>query len=161
MTIQCGETIPHVIIKMPTAEGVATISSTDLLKGKRTVIVGVPGAFTPVCSSVHIAGFLANYDDIRQKGVDQIVCLAVNDAFVLKAWSASFHNKDAILMVADGNGELTAAMGLTLDGRDFGLGFRSQRYSMIVQNGIVEKLMIEDSAGACAISSADTLMQNL
>lgn len=161
MTIQCGEIVPHVILKMPTAEGVTSISSTDLLKGKRTVIIGVPGAFTPVCSSVHIAGFLTNYDDIRQKGIDQIVCLAVNDAFVLKAWAASFHNKDAILMVADGNGELTAAMGLIFDARDFGLGLRSQRYAMVVQNGVVEKLMVEDSAGACTISSADTLMRNL
>jgi peroxiredoxin len=122
-------------------------------------LFAVPGAFTPTCSAAHLPGFVANADKILAKGVDAIVCLSVNDAFVMAAWGAS-QNAEALVMAADGNGEFTTAMGLTLDGSGFGLGHRSSRYALIAENGTITALNA-DQGGAFEVSSAEKILEAL
>jgi len=126
---------------------------------KKVVLFAVPGAFTPTCSAAHLPGFVANADKILAKGVDAIVCLSVNDAFVMAAWGAS-QNAEALVMAADGNGEFTTAMGLTLDGSGFGLGHRSSRYALIAENGTITALNA-DQGGAFEVSSAEKILEAL
>jgi len=145
MAIKQGDTLPQGSFRTMTAEGPKEISIDDIFKGKKVVLFSVPGAFTPTCSKQHLPSYLTNYDKIKAQGVDTIACMAVNDAFVMDAWGKDKGVGTKILMLADGNGEYTKKLGLELDGSKFGLGTRGKRFSMIVNNGTVEKLNIDES----------------
>ena len=136
--------------------GPGPVTTAELFDGKKVVFFAVPGAFTPGCSMTHLPGYVANADKIKANGVDSIVCMSVNDAFVMGAWGKA-QNAEEIIMLADGNGDFTDKIGLQLDGRGFGLGTRSQRFAMIVENGTVTALNIEEGPGVDA-SSAETIM---
>ncbi len=159
MAIKVGDKIPECELKVMGAEGPESISTSDLFSGKKVVMFAVPGAFTPGCSMTHLPGFVVNADKIKAKGVDSIVCLSVNDAFVMDAWGKS-QNADEIIMLADGNGELTSKLGVELDGSGFGLGKRSQRYSMIVDDGTVTSLNLE-GGGGIEVSTAEKILEQL
>jgi peroxiredoxin len=158
MTIQVGDSIPSLTIKTPSADGPKDIALDDVFKDKKVVMFAVPGAFTPGCSNTHMPGFIVHADNIKAKGVDTIACLAVNDAFVMGAWAKS-QNADELLMLADGNCELTEALGLILDGSGAGLGNRSKRYAMIVEDGVVTSLNIDEKG--IEKSTAETILQQL
>ena len=155
-TIAVGQTIPQVNFQMKLDDGIDTFSTSDYFKDSRVVLFVVPGAFTPTCSAKHLPGFVKHADKIKAAGIDSIVCLSVNDAFVMGAWGAQ-QNAEHIVMLADGNGEMTSKLGLELDGSGFGLGTRSQRYAMIVDNGTVTHLNVEEGPGV-DVSSAETMM---
>ena len=159
MTVAVGDQIPNVTIKTMGANGPEDLNTGDFFGDKKVVLFAVPGAFTPTCSAAHLPGFVANADKILAKGVDAIVCLSVNDAFVMAAWGAS-QNAEALVMAADGNGEFTTAMGLTLDGSGFGLGHRSSRYALIAENGTITALNA-DQGGAFEVSSAEKILEAL
>ncbi|MCZ6830789.1 MAG: peroxiredoxin [Gammaproteobacteria bacterium] len=156
MTIQVGDKVPSCTLKTMGAEGPEDISTEDIFAGKKVVLFAVPGAFTPGCSLTHLPGYVVNADKIKAAGVDTIVCMAVNDAFVMGAWGEA-QNASELLMLADGNSALTSALGLELDGSGFGLGMRSQRFAMIVEDGTVTHLNVEPDAGV-DVSSAETIM---
>ena len=156
MSIQVGDKIPGVTLKTMGAEGPQDISTDEIFTGKKVVLFAVPGAFTPGCSMTHLPGYVVNADKIKAAGVDTIACMAVNDAFVMGAWGEA-QNASELLMLADGNGELTKALGLELDGSGFGLGARSQRFAMIVEDGAVTHLNVEPGGGI-DVSSAETIM---
>ena len=156
MTIQTGDKVPACTIKIMGEQGPADITTEEIFAGKKVVLFAVPGAFTPGCSLTHLPGYVVNADKIKASGVDSIVCMAVNDAFVMDAWGKS-QNAEELLMLADGNGELTAALGLELDGSGFGLGTRSQRFAMVVDDGTVTHLNVETGPGV-DVSSAETIM---
>jgi|SRR5690625_3169418 len=158
MTISVGDKIPNMTLKTMGPEGPTDISTDSVFAGKRIVLFAVPGAFTPGCSNAHMPGFVTHVDDILAKGIDQIACIAVNDAFVLGAWQES-QNAQQILMLADGNAEFTKALGLTLDASGFGMGLRSKRYALIADDGIVKYLGI-DTKGVHD-SSAETILAQL
>ncbi len=159
MTIQTGDQVPGCTRKTMGAQGPEDISTDDIFTGKKVVLFAVPGAFTPGCSMTHLPGYVVNADKIKAAGVDTIVCMAVNDAFVMGAWGEA-QNASEILMLADGNGTLTSALGLELDGSGFGLGMRSQRFAMIVDDGTVTHLNVEPDAGV-DVSSAESIMELL
>jgi peroxiredoxin len=159
MTIKTGDKIPECTLSTMGAEGPVSISTDDIFKGKKVVLFALPGAFTPGCSMAHLPGFVANADTIKAKGVDTIACLSVNDAFVMGAWGEA-QNAGELLMLADGNGEFTDKVGLELDATGFGMGKRSQRYSMIVEDGKVTSLNLETGPGVEA-SSAETILKQL
>ncbi len=159
MTIKVGDKIPSLSLHVMGAQGPEGISTDEIFAGKKVVLFAVPGAFTPGCSMTHLPGFVANADKIKAKGVDTIVCMSVNDAFVMGAWGEA-QNASEILMLADGNGELTAAMGLELDGTGFGMGTRSQRFALIAEDGAVTHLAVEPGAGI-EVSSAEAMMELL
>ncbi len=159
MAIQQGDKIPSCTLKVMGEKGPEDITTDSIFNGKKVVMFAVPGAFTPGCSVTHLPGFVVNADKIKAKGVDTIVCLSVNDAFVMGAWGDN-QNAEELLMLADGNGELTSALGLELDGSGFGLGTRSQRYSMIVDNGTITALNVEPGPGIEA-SSAEAILAAL
>ena len=161
MSIKTGDKFPSVTVKKLGADGMTEVNTGELLAGKNTVLFGVPGAWTPTCHNNHLPGYLARADELRQKGVDQIVCLSVNDPFVMKAWGEATGVGDKIFMLPDGNGELTRALGLELDGSGAGLGTRCKRFSMLVNNGTVEALEVEDKAGEVTVSGADACMAKL
>jgi peroxiredoxin len=144
MTIKVGDKIPDCTLKTPGDPYPVDITTEQLFAGKKVVLFAVPGAFTPGCSNTHLPGFIVNADKIKAKGVDSIVCMAVNDAFVMGAW-AKLQNAEEILMVADGNGEFTKKLGLELDASGFGLGVRSKRFAAIVDNGVVKYLGVDSS----------------
>jgi glutaredoxin/glutathione-dependent peroxiredoxin len=156
MTIQVGDKIPACTLKTMGEKGPADITTDAIFSGKKVVLFAVPGAFTPGCSITHLPGYVVNADKIKASGVDTIACMAVNDAFVMDAWGKS-QNAEELLMLADGNGEFTAALGLELDGSGFGLGTRSQRFAMVVEDGTVTHLNIETGPGV-DVSSAETIM---
>ena len=156
MSIEVGQNVPSCSLKTMTDQGPTDITTAEIFDGKKVVLFAVPGAFTPGCSMTHLPGYVVNADKIKAAGVDTIVCMAVNDAFVMGAWGKA-QNADEILMLADGNGELTKALGLELDGSGFGLGTRSQRFAMIVENGTVAHLNVEPGPGV-DVSSAETIM---
>ncbi len=160
MTIKIGDAVPSAKIAVMGEKGPQTMSSDELFKGKTVALFAVPGAFTPTCSAKHLPGFVDNAEALRAKGVDEIVCLSVNDAFVMNAWGKDQKVDGKVRMVADGNGEFTKAVGLQLDGTGFGMGSRSQRYSMLVKDGVVQKLNVEEG-GAFAVSNAETLLGQL
>lgn len=145
MTIKQGDTLPAGTLRTMSAEGPKELSTDEIFKGKKVVLFSVPGAFTPTCSNQHLPSYLTNYDKIKAQGVDTIACMAVNDPFVMGAWGKDKGVGDKILMLADGNGDYTKALGLELDGSKFGLGTRGKRFSMIVNDGKVEKLNIDES----------------
>ena len=156
MSIQVGDKIPACTLKTMGGEGPADITTDEIFSGKKVVLFAVPGAFTPGCSLTHLPGYVVNADKIKASGVDSIVCMSVNDAFVMDAWGKA-QNAEELLMLADGNGTLTAALGLELDGSGFGLGTRSQRFAMIVEDSTVTHLNVEPGAGV-DVSSAETIM---
>ena len=159
MGVQVGDAIPDVTMKIMGEQGPQDISTGDIFSGKKVVLFAVPGAFTPTCSAAHVPGFVVNADKIKEKGVDAIVCLSVNDAFVMDAWGKS-QNAEELMMVADGNGEFTRAMGLEMDGSGFGLGTRSIRYSLIAEDGKITALNLE-KGGAFEVSSAEKILEAL
>jgi peroxiredoxin len=159
MTVKVGDKIPDATMKMMGEKGPQDVSTSDLFAGKKVVLFAVPGAFTPTCSAAHLPGFVVNADKIKAKGVDAIVCVSVNDAFVMDAW-AKDKNAEEIIMVGDGNGDFTEAMGLVLDGSGFGLGKRSQRYAMIAEDGVITTLNVEQGP-AFELSSAEKILEAL
>ncbi len=161
MSISIGDKLPTAKFKTPTADGPAEISSDDLFKGKKVVLFAVPGAFTPTCSMNHLPGFLENRDAILAKGIDDIAVVSVNDVHVMRAWSEATGGKDKIRFLADGNAEFAKAIGLDMDLTAGGLGVRSKRYSMIVDDGVVKTLNIEDTPGKAVESGAAKLMEQL
>jgi peroxiredoxin len=156
MGIQAGDTIPAATLKTMGADGPVDITTDEIFSGKKVVLFAVPGAFTPGCSMAHLPGYVVNADKIKAAGVDTIACMSVNDAWVMDAWGKA-QNADEILMLADGNADFTAALGLELDGSGFGLGTRSQRFAMIVDNGVVTHLNVEEGAGI-EVSAAEAIM---
>ena len=159
MSIQVGDTIPAVTLKVMGEKGPQDISTDDIFKGKKVVLFAVPGAFTPGCTLTHLPGYVVNADKIKAKGVDTIACMAVNDAFVMSAWGKS-QNADEILMLADGNATLTSALGLELDASGFGMGTRSQRFALIADDGVVTQLAVEP-AGGVDVSAAEKILELL
>ena len=157
MTLRIGDRIPAATLAVMGEAGPQSITSTELLEGKRVVLFGLPGAFTPTCSARHLPGYLELADKIRAKGVDAIVCLAVNDVFVMDAWGKQQAVGDTILMVADGNADFTRAAGLDLDMTPRGFGLRSQRYAMVVDDGVVRALNV-DKPGEFLVSDAQTVL---
>ena len=156
MIIKAGDKIPSCTLKIMGEKGPTDISTDEIFNGKKVLLFAVPGAFTPGCSVTHLPGYVVNADKIKAKGVDTIACMSVNDAFVMGAWGKA-QNADELLMLADGNGDFTASLGLELDGRGFGLGTRSQRFAMIVEDGTITHLNVEPGAGV-DVSSAETMM---
>ncbi len=156
MTISIGDKIPSTVMNQMTSDGPASLSSDELFSGKKVVLFALPGAFTPTCSASHLPGFVANADKIKAKGVDTIACLSVNDAWVMDAWGKS-QNAEEIQMVADGSANFTQAVGLELDRTAAGMGLRSQRYAMIVENGVVTELAVEEP-GKIEKSSAEAML---
>lgn len=159
MTISVGDRIPNITLTKATANGPDQISSDDFFKGRKIALVAVPGAFTPTCSARHLPGFVDKADALKAKGVDEIAFTSVNDAFVMGAWGKAADAGD-ITMLADGNAEFARAVGLTFDGSKFGMGERSQRYSMLVNDGVVEQLNVE-APGAFEVSSAEHLLSEI
>ena len=159
MSIQTGDRIPEVTLTTMTDSGPSPISTAHLFEGKKVVLFSVPGAFTPTCSAKHLPGFVDHAEDILAKGVDTIACMAVNDVFVMNAWGKSANAED-ILMLADGNGEFTRALGLELDATAFGMGQRSQRFALVADDGVVTGLFVE-APGEFRVSSAEHVLANL
>jgi len=160
MTIKEGDSIPEAKLNEMTADGPNGVSTKDLCAGKTVAIFAVPGAFTPTCSAKHLPSYVENADALKAKGVDEIVCMAVNDVFVMDAWGKDQNVGDKVRMLADGNGEFTTALGLELDGSGFGLGQRSQRFSILVKDGVVAKLNVE-AGGEYRVSSAEHMLEQL
>lgn len=158
--IKEGDHMPDGKLYTKTEKGVEALSAKDIFDGKTVVLFGLPGAFTPTCSARHLPGFVDNADQLKQKGVDTIACLSVNDAFVMDAWAKDQHVNGKVLMLADGNGDYSEKLGLTMDGTGFGMGKRANRYAMVVKNGVVKKLNLE-APGAFEVSSAESIMKAL
>ncbi|HXQ22569.1 MAG TPA: peroxiredoxin [Candidatus Acidoferrales bacterium] len=161
MAIKVGDSLPADLkLKEMGEGGPKDVTVGEVFKGKKVVLFAVPGAFTPTCSMKHLPGFLEQASAIKAKGVDEIVCLSVNDAFVMGAWGNANNAKGKVRMLADGNGEFTKAVGLSLDASGFGMGSRSQRYAMIVKDGKVQELLVEPGPGLSA-SSAESVLGKL
>ena len=159
MAIAIGERIPDVPLAVATADGPQPTTSGEYFSGKKVALFAVPGAFTPTCSARHLPSYVDKAQDIKAKGVDEIACVSVNDPFVMAAWGKADGSND-ITMLADGNGQFAEALGLEMDGSKFGMGKRSQRYSMLVNDGVVEQLNVE-APGEYHASSAETLLEQL
>ena len=160
MTIAVGDQIPDVELWKVTDDGFTSVRSTEVLGEGKVVLFAVPGAFTPTCSDHHLPGFVIRSDEILAKGVDRIVGLSVNDPFVMKAWARDQNVGDAVVLVADGNGAFTKAMGLEMDGSAVGLGTRSQRYAAVIEKGVVTGLFVEPERGL-TVSSAESVLSAL
>jgi peroxiredoxin len=160
MTIKVGDKIPQSTFKYQTSEGPKEISSAELFGGKKVALFAVPGAFTPTCSQRHLPGYVDKAAQLTAKGVDTIACVSVNDAFVMGAWGKDQKTEGKVMMLADGSGDFTRAVDLELDATKAGLGKRSQRYSMLVDNGVVTKLHVE-AAGKFEVSDAETMLKDL
>ena len=160
MTIKVGDKVPAATFTTFGPDGPGPLTTDDLFKGKKVALFAVPGAFTPTCSAKHLPSFKQHADDLKAKGVDTIACVSVNDVFVMKAWGENQGVGTDILMLADGNGDFTRAVGLELDASRFGMGPRSQRYSMIVDDGVVKELNVE-SGGEYRVSSAEYMLEQL
>jgi peroxiredoxin len=158
MTIQVGDRLPAVSLKQLTPDGIKDVPITDLTRGKKVVLFAVPGAFTPTCSEKHLPGFIDLADDITAKGIDAILCVAVNDPFVVSAWEKARNVGGKVNMLSDGNAEFTRALGLDFDGSAVGLGTRSKRYAMVVDDGVVKTLMVEDAPAQAEKSSAHAIL---
>lgn len=158
MAIAVGERLPEAIFKVRTPEGLKDMSLQDLTAGKRVVLFAVPGAFTPTCHAKHVPSYLENLDALKAKGVDTVACVAVNDAFVLDAWGKACGIDGRILLLADGNATFTKAVGLDFDGSGFGLGTRSRRYAMLIEDGVCKALLVEESPGVMEVSGADRIL---
>lgn len=160
MAIQAGDRIPEATLLKATAEGPQPVSTSDFFAGRKVALFSVPGAFTPTCSAKHLPGFVEKAGELKAKGVDEIACVAVNDAFVMRAWGSQAGADGKVTMLADGNGDFARALGLTMDASKFGMGERGQRWSAIVDDGVVESLNVEEP-GAFTVSSADFMLGQL
>lgn len=160
MTIQVGDKIPEVTLKWLTASGMAEVNTGELFKGRKVVLFSVPGAYTPTCSKEHLPGFIARADEIKAKGIDDIVCLAVNDPFVMQSWGNEQGAEGKVTMLPDGNGTFTNALGLTQDISVAGLGVRGKRFSLLVEDGVVKSVDVEDGKGV-TVSGADQCLVKL
>jgi peroxiredoxin len=161
MVITAGSALPHATFKTMTANGPAEVSTEELFKGKKAVLFAVPGAFTPTCHGQHLPGFLAHAEQFKAKGVDVIACTSVNDVFVMDAWAKATGAQGTITFLADGNGDFAKTIGLEMDGAPIGFGIRSKRYAMLIEDGVVKALHIEDKPAAAQESSAERLLQDL
>ncbi|HUX78384.1 MAG TPA: peroxiredoxin [Alphaproteobacteria bacterium] len=159
--IKVGDSLPAISLKRLTASGIEEITLKDRLKGKKVILFAVPGAFTPTCSQIHLPSFVKQVDALKSKGIDEIICVAVNDPFVLDVWEKVTHAHGKITILSDGNGEFTKAMGMTLDASGLGLGARSQRYVAVVEDGIVKSLEVEPHPTQCTITCADEILKQL
>jgi peroxiredoxin len=159
MTIQVGERLPDLPLTIATSEGPRPTTTTEFFGGRKVSLFAVPGAYTPTCSAKHLPSFVDKAEELKGKGVEEIACTSVNDAFVMSAWNRD-QGSENITMLADGNGQFAEALGLTMDGSKFGMGKRSQRYSMIVNDGVVEQLNVE-APGEYQVSGAETLLTQL
>ena len=160
MTVAVGDRVPAGKFKVAGPDGPADLTTSQLFDGKTVVLFAVPGAFTPTCDARHLPGFVDKAEALRAKGVDTVACLAVNDVFVMKAWGKYSNVGDKVLMLADGNGDYTRALGLTLDATGFGMGQRSQRFAMVVKDGVVKQLYVE-TGGEFKVSAADYVLERL
>lgn len=160
MTIKVGDRMPQGQFTVMGENGPEPLSTEQLFSGKKVVLFSVPGAFTPTCSAKHLPGFVENAAALKEKGVDTIACMAVNDAFVMSAWGKSASADGKVLMLADGNGDYTRALGLEMDATKFGMGKRGQRFSIIVEDGVVKQLNVE-APGAFEVSSAEAALAQL
>lgn len=159
MSIKKGDKLPSATVYQMSADGPKAVSTDELFANKKVVLFAVPGAFTPTCSISHLPGYVVHFDALKAKGIDAVYCLAVNDAFVLNAWSKA-NNAELIGMIADGNGEFTKALGLELNASGAGMGLRSQRYALVADNGVVTLLNVEEPK-QFKVSSAETLLASL
>lgn len=160
MPIQVGERLPQVTFRVMTSDGPVAKTTDDLFKGRKVVLVAVPGAFTPTCHRNHLPGYVQKKDEILAKGVDSILVTSVNDVFVLEAWGKA-SEAEGIEFLSDGNADFAKAIGLSMDGAGFGLGTRSQRYSMVVEDGVVQALNVEDAPSKAQHSGAENLLKDL
>ena len=160
MTIQAGEKMPSGVFGVMTDTGPGAISTEELFAGKKVVLVSVPGAFTPTCSASHLPGFVNQADELLAKGVDTIACMSVNDVFVMDAWGKDQKVADKVMMLADGNGEYARALDLEMDGTAFGMGTRSQRFAIIVDDGVAQHVAVE-APGKLEVSKAESILANL
>jgi glutaredoxin/glutathione-dependent peroxiredoxin len=160
MSIKVGEKMPSGAFKTMTAEGPKEITTDQLFKGKKVVLFSVPGAFTPTCDGKHLPGYVKQASAMKAKGIDTIACMSVNDVFVMGAWGKASNVGDNVLMLADGNGDYAKALGLELDARGFGMGVRGQRFSLIVEDGVVKQLNVEPP-GQFNVSSAECALGQL
>jgi len=160
MTIKAGEKMPSSAFKTMTAEGAKEVGADALFAGKTVVLFSVPGAFTPTCDARHLPGYLQHFDALKAKGVDTIACMAVNDMFVMNAWGKSSNVGEKVLMLADGNGDYTRALGLELDARGFGMGMRGQRFALVVKDGVATHVNIE-AGGEFKVSAAEHVLGQL
>jgi glutaredoxin/glutathione-dependent peroxiredoxin len=161
MTINVGDKLPSVTLRQVTPEGPKEISTDEFFRGKKVALFAVPGAFTPACSQRHLPGFVGNAAEIKAKGIDEIACVAVNDAAVMGAWGKDQKTEGKVTMLADGSGDFARALGLELDLTKGGLGVRSRRYSMLVDNGVVKSLNVEQQPGQVEASSAEAMLKAL
>ena len=160
MSIKIGDKIPSVPLKHMGKDGIETVNTDELFKGKKVVLFALPGAFTPTCSAKHLPGFVQHAEAIKGKGIDAIACLSVNDAFVMDAWGKAQNVGEKVMMLADGNADFSKAVGLTMDGTGYGMGTRACRYAMVIDNGVVKALNVE-APGAFEVSSAESVMKAL
>jgi peroxiredoxin len=160
MTIKVGDKIPSATLMQMKDGAPRPVKTDELFAGKKVVLFAVPGAFTPTCSAKHLPGFVQHADDIKSRGVDAIACISVNDAFVMGAWGNAQGSGEKVMMLADGNGDFTKALGLEMDATKYGMGARSQRYAMVVDNGVVKQLNVEEP-GAFSVSSAEHVMKQI
>jgi len=161
MTIQVGDRLPQTTFRVMTADGAKPKTTDDVFAGRKVVLIGVPGAFTPTCHRNHLPGYIENAASFTEKGVDAIAVTAVNDVFVMDAWAKASGGDGKVEFLADGNGDFAKALGLTLDASGNGLGVRSKRYSMVVDDGVVKSLNIEETAGKADASGADNLLRTM
>jgi glutaredoxin/glutathione-dependent peroxiredoxin len=160
MAIKAGDRMPSGVFGVMTESGPGAMSTDELFKGKKVVLVSVPGAFTPTCSMNHLPGFVDHAGDIKRQGVDTIACMAVNDVFVMDAWGKDRKVDDKVVMLADGNGEYTRALGLEMDGSKFGLGMRGQRFAIVVDDGVAKHVAVEEP-GQFKVSKAEAILEAL
>ncbi|MEG9861141.1 MAG: peroxiredoxin [Parvularculales bacterium] len=161
MTIKIGDKVPESTLMTMTDEGPRPVRTADLFGGKKVVLFALPGAFTPTCSNQHAPGFIRHAADIKARGVDTIACLSVNDAFVMGAWGDQLGADNKVMMLADGNGDFTKSLGLDFDGSSFGMGVRSQRYAMLVEDGVMKTLHLEPNPGEAHASGAEAMLEAL
>ena len=159
MTISAGDRIPEISLTTMTNEGPTPVSFTDLFEGKRVALFAVPGAFTPTCSQEHLPGFVNQAHQLTDKGIDTVACISVNDVFVMDAWGKSQGADGKVMMLADGNGKFTAALGSELDASGFGMGSRSQRFSLVANDGVIEILNVEE--GGFEVSSCEYMLEQI
>ncbi len=161
MSIKLGDSLPKAAFTVMTPEGPKLRTTDEIFKGRKVVLFGLPGAFTPTCSAAHLPGFRDKANEFKARGIDEIAVTSVNDVFVMDAWAKSAEAGEKISFLADGNGDFASALGLSLDLTELGLGVRSQRYAMLVEDGVVRKLYIEPAAGEAKVSSAESLLAQL
>ncbi len=159
--IKIGDRIPSVSLKRLTPSGIEDVLLKDKIKGKKVILFAVPGAFTPTCSNIHLPSFLKQANALKEKGIDEIICVAVNDPYVLDVWGKVTHAHGKVTLLSDGNGEFTKEMGLLLDAKGHGLGLRSQRYVALIEDGVIKSLQVEENPANCTITCADEIVKNL